>query len=206
MKGELFYNYHSLGDVLLVLINNDKPTTRIEKNGDIVFLYNQEELIGINIFKISKSLKIKTTGKIVLPPNQLIDLINSLISYYKSDIHLDYVTSSGFRIGKIIEVKPHLKSDHLHLLEVDLKDQVLDIVCGASNVKEGMIVVVATIGTMLFNGQVIEEGELLGVKSFGMCCSPRELNMDIPYPLHHLLELDQEELVGQDFFKAKGGK
>ena len=100
-------------------------------------------------------------------------------------------SASKLVIGHILTCVPHPDSDHLHLLTVDCGSEgILDIVCGAYNVKENMLVVVATIGTMMMDGTIIEPGKLLGEVSNGMCCSPRELGLNIEYPLHHLLELD----------------
>ena len=111
-----------------------------------------------------------------------------------------------FVVGKILECDEHPESDHLHILKVDIGSEVLDIVCGARNARTGLLCVVAKVGAMMMNGSIIKPGKLLGEVSNGMCCSPRELGMDIEYPLHHILELDENEVrIGQDFFLTKGG-
>ena len=56
----------------------------------------------------------------------------------------------------------------------------------------------------MMEGTIIKPGKLLGEVSNGMCCSPRELGLNIEYPLHHLLELEEDKVsVGQDFFSLK---
>lgn len=201
MKATYFYNRKLIGDVLLIVIDNEAQATHIETKDDICVIYNNDKVIGINVFNISEVVKFKNEGRIVLPSDTVIDIINARLEAFNIE-KLDYVTETGFKVGKILSVEEHPESTHLHCLKVDVKDQVLDIVCGAVNVKEDMLVVVATIGTTMMDGTVIKPGKLLGEISNGMCCSPRELGIKIEYPPHHLLELEDVE-IGSDFFSLK---
>ena len=201
MKATYFYNRKLIGDVLLIVIDNEAQATHIETKDDICVIYNNDKVIGINVFNISEVVKFKNEGRIVLPPDTVIDIINNRLASFNIE-KLDYVIETGFKVGKILSVEEHPESTHLHCLKVDVKDEVLDIVCGAVNVKENMLVVVATIGTTMMDGTVIKPGKLLGEVSNGMCCSPRELGIKIEYPAHHLLELEDVE-IGQDFFSLK---
>lgn len=201
MKATYFYNRKLIGDVLLIVIDNEAQATHIETRDDICVIYNNDKVIGINVFNISEVVKFKNEGRIVLPSDTVIDIINARLEAFNIE-KLDYVTETGFKVGKILSVEEHPESTHLHCLKVDVKDQVLDIVCGAVNVKEDMLVVVATIGTTMMDGTVIKPGKLLGEISNGMCCSPRELGIKIEYPPHHLLELEDVE-IGSDFFSLK---
>ena len=54
-------------------------------------------------------------------------------------------------IGKVLSCKAHPNSDHLHVCEVDVKDTILQIVCGAPNVRVGIKVIVALVGAELNN-------------------------------------------------------
>lgn len=203
MKANFFYNQKIIGDVLIVIIDNQAPMTRYESHDDVTLVYSQDKLIGINIFNISDVIKFKTTGRIVLPSNALVDVVNDKIASLNVG-KIDYVARTGFTIGRILTVDEHPESDHLHILTVDIGSEVLDIVCGARNVKENMLVVVATLGTMMMDGSVIVPGKLLGEQSNGMCCSPKELGLNIDYPAHHLLELDEGKVkVGDDFFSLQ---
>ena len=58
----------------------------------------------------------------------------------------------GVIIGKVLSVEKHPQADRLNLAKVDIKKEVLEIVCGAPNLEEGQIVPVATIGTILPGG------------------------------------------------------
>lgn len=205
VKANFFYNYHTVGDVLMAIVQNDKTSTHFKSIGNVTLIFNNEDLIGINFFKISEICKIKSKGKIVLPPNALIDMLNSLLLPI-CDYQLEYVTESMFVVGHVLTCEEHPSSDHLHVLTVDIGSEILDIVCGAYNVKEDVYCVVAKVGAMMMNGQIIKPGKLLGEVSNGMCCSPKELGMDIDYPAHHILLLDKNEVkIGQDFFLTKGG-
>lgn len=84
----------------------------------------------------------------------------------------------GVRVGLIQSKQPHPDADKLSLLKVDIGEaELLDIVCGASNMGEGDKVPVATIGTSLPNGLKIKKGKIRGETSCGMCCSETELGL-----------------------------
>lgn len=82
----------------------------------------------------------------------------------------------GVVFGKIIECENHPESNHLHILKVDIKKEILQIVCGAPNVRVGMVTCVATVGGCV-SGMKIKPAKLVGVESFGMCCSAAELGI-----------------------------
>ncbi len=84
--------------------------------------------------------------------------------------------TSGVVVAKILEVKNHPESTKLHILKVDKGDEVVQIVCGAPNVREGMLTALATLGGKV-NGHKISKAKLVGVESFGMCCSEEELGI-----------------------------
>lgn len=87
----------------------------------------------------------------------------------------------GLKIGKVLTCEPHPDSDHMHVTTVDVGgDAPLQIVCGAPNVAAGQTVVVATIGTVLYDGDkefTIKKGKLRGVESLGMICSEDEIGL-----------------------------
>ena len=83
---------------------------------------------------------------------------------------------SGVITAKIVKVEDHPNSKKLHLLKVDTGKEIVDIVCGAPNVKEGIIVPLATIGANIA-GMVIGKANLGGFDSYGMCCSAKELGI-----------------------------
>ncbi|MCH5325680.1 MAG: phenylalanine--tRNA ligase subunit beta [Duncaniella sp.] len=87
----------------------------------------------------------------------------------------------GIVIGKVLTCIDHPDSDHLHITTVDLGDgAATQIVCGAPNVAAGQTVVVATVGTTLYDGDkefVIKKSKIRGVESFGMICAEDEIGI-----------------------------
>ena len=80
-------------------------------------------------------------------------------------------------LAKILEVANHPNSDHLHILKVDDgSPEPVQVVCGAPNVRVGMVTAFAQVGGMV-NGFKIGKAKLVGVESFGMCCSETELGI-----------------------------
>ena len=60
----------------------------------------------------------------------------------------------GVIIAKVVDLKDHPKSDHLHLLKIDTGSEVVDCVCGAKNVKLGMLVALAPVGAKVLEGEM----------------------------------------------------
>ena len=104
-------------------------------------------------------------------------------------------------VGKVIECKDHPNSDHLHLTKTDIGTEVLDIVCGAPNCREGLKVIVAKVGAKLPGGE-IKAGVIRGEASNGMLCSLKELGikeeiLPADSPSHNgIEELDDRFEVG----------
>ena len=82
----------------------------------------------------------------------------------------------GVIVAQILSVKEHPKSKKLHLLKVDTGNGVVDCVCGAPNVREGMKVAFATVGGAV-GGMEIAERKVADYLSQGMCCSEAELGI-----------------------------
>ena len=87
----------------------------------------------------------------------------------------------GLVVGKVLTCVEHPDSDHLHITTVDLGDgQPTQIVCGAPNVAAGQKVIVATVGTKLYDGDkefAIKKSKIRGVESRGMICAEDEIGV-----------------------------
>ena len=101
----------------------------------------------------------------------------------------------GVVSGKILSVREHPNSKKLHLLQVDAGDKIYDVVCGAPNVREGLIVPFVKEGGMV-SGQEIAVATIAGCESHGMCCSEKELGISADHS--GLMELDPGTPVGVD--------
>ena len=108
---------------------------------------------------------------------------------------------SGIVVGHVIEREKHPDADKLSVCKVDNgQGEVLQIVCGASNVRAGLKVPLALVGAVLplpdGKDLKIKKGKLRGVESFGMLCSSTELGMSDKSD--GLLELPDDAPVGID--------
>ncbi len=82
------------------------------------------------------------------------------------------------RVGQILRMEAHPNADRLRLLQVDIGEgEPLSIVCGASNMRKGDKIPLATMGARLPNGMRIKKSKVRGEFSFGMCCSAAELGL-----------------------------
>lgn len=99
-------------------------------------------------------------------------------------------------VGQVTHVEKHPDADRLNLTKVNIgDDEELNIVCGASNVREGLLVAVATVGAKLPNGLKIKKAKVRGAESFGMLCSASELGLEDSSD--GLIELDDDAQIGQ---------
>ncbi len=88
----------------------------------------------------------------------------------------------GLVIGEVLTCEEHPNSDHLHITQTLLApgEEPVQIVCGAPNVAAGQKVIVATIGTVLYDGEekfTIKKSKIRGVESFGMICAEDEIGV-----------------------------
>lgn len=202
MRYGLFYNYHGVGDVLLIKVNDETPN-KVITNGNVVGLFYDDKLVGYNIFKVKNIIKIKVKGMIVNPSAEMIKVINNIL-INAGFAALPLQNSRGFYVGEVLEAILHPDSDHLTVAKVDIgKERPLQIVCGAKNCRSGIKVVTAINNTMMFDGTLIKEGELRGVKSEGMLCSSSELNFPPELQQEGIYILEDDAIVGEDVFKEK---
>ncbi|HBN90140.1 phenylalanine--tRNA ligase subunit beta, partial [Rheinheimera aquimaris] len=104
---------------------------------------------------------------------------------------------SGVVVGEVVECGPHPDADKLQVTKVNVgADELLDIVCGAKNCRQGLKVAVATVGAVLPGDFVIKKAKLRGQPSHGMLCSLSELGM--ADDSDGILELPQDAPVGQN--------
>ena len=87
----------------------------------------------------------------------------------------------GLVVGEVLTCEPHPNSDHMHVTTVNLgQGEPVQIVCGAANVAAGQKVIVATLGTKLYDGDecfTIKKSKLRGVESNGMICAEDEIGV-----------------------------
>ena len=112
------------------------------------------------------------------------------------------VNATNLIIGEVLECSNHPDSDHLHVCKVNVGDEVLDIVCGAPNVRAGLKVIVAQVGAVLPGGFTIKQSKIRGEISNGMLCSLQELGIENKYlkkeDIEGICELGDDAVVGTD--------
>ena len=116
----------------------------------------------------------------------------------------DLVNATKLVVGEVKECEMHPESDHLHICKVDVGNEVLNIICGAPNMRKGIKVIVALDGAELPGG-TIKKSTILGYESNGMCCSLAELGIDKKFlseeDINGIHELPLEAPVGEDAIK-----
>ena len=114
----------------------------------------------------------------------------------------------GIVIGEVLTCEPHPNSDHMHVTTVNLgQGEPVQIVCGAANVAAGQKVVVATLGTKLYDGEecfTIKKSKLRGVESMGMICAEDEIGIGTSH--EGIIVLPADAVPGtpaKDYFNIK---
>ena len=114
----------------------------------------------------------------------------------------------GLVVGEVLTCVPHPNSDHMHITTVNLGGgEPVQIVCGAANVAAGQKVVVATIGTKLYDGDecfTIKKSKLRGVESNGMICAEDEIGVGTSH--EGIIVLPEDVVPGtpaKDYYNIK---
>lgn len=117
------------------------------------------------------------------------------------------IPTSKLIIGEVVECTDHPDSDHLHVCKVNIGTEVLQIVCGAPNVRKGIKVIVAVDGTTLPGG-IIKKGVIRGQESNGMLCAISELGLEHKFltekDINGIHELPKDAPIGEDAIAFMG--
>ena len=112
---------------------------------------------------------------------------------------------AGLVVGQVVTCEPHPNSDHMHVCTVDIgTGELQQIVCGAPNVAAGQKVIVATLGTTLYDGDnefKIKKSKLRGIDSLGMICAEDEIGVGTSHD--GIMVLPEDTRVGMpaaDYF------
>ena len=118
------------------------------------------------------------------------------------------INATNLVVGEVLECVDHPDSDHLHVCQVNIGTEVLQIVCGAPNVRKGLKVIVALDGAVLPGDFKIKKSMKRGVESCGMLCSLAELGLENKFltdaDKEGIHELPENAKVGEDPIKAIG--
>ena len=153
----LFYNYPVSKDVLFVLIDPSKKVTKTKRVEEVEALYNEDELIGYNIFDVSKTVKLNADGIIFLPEKHLVDAINSILSRTGFE-GLGYLKESGFVVLKILSLEEHPLDENASIVTLlGRNGEHFETVSKAKNLSVGSLCVAAKDGSILADGTLFKK-------------------------------------------------
>ena len=136
-----------------------------------------------------------------LTPQQVAEALTSLGLEVGATEEVETIRGGlkGLVVGQVLTCEMHPNSDHLHVTTVDLGngEEPAQIVCGAPNVAAGQKVIVATLGTVLYDGDdsfTIKRSKLRGVESCGMICAEDEIGVGTSHD--GIIVLPDDAVVG----------
>ena len=183
-SARLFINRKAFSGVGMIVLKDAAPAAS-ETIGEVCAIYDlKHEIIGYNL--ISPYFE------------ETLAFVNEkLIKAGFAAIEID--PTPRLVVGYVKTCETHPDSDHLHVCQVDVGQECVQIVCGAANVAANQKVVAALPGAVLPDGRLIEASALRGVDSAGMLCSEWELRL-IDEPKRGILILDDQAEIGSPFF------
>lgn len=203
------YNKEHVGDVLMIIVQDSKgQEVAFDRRGLVtrVFLADSKETVAWNIFEVSSLIALEGQGQ-VFPSEADVATLNAVLAKEGFEEELVYDEKPKFVVGEIVAMEAHPDSDHLNICQVKVaEDKAVQIVAGAPNAAVGLKTIVALPGAMMPSGSLIFEGQLRGVDSYGMMCSPRELALPNAPQKRGIIELDASALVGEEFDADKHWK
>lgn len=108
-----------------------------------------------------------------------------------------YKVPAGIKVARVLSTEKHPNADKLTVCKVDTgSGDPLTIVCGAPNVRAGMISALAIIGTTIAPDFVIKKSKLRGVESYGMLCSEQELGLSNDHS--GIMDLSSDFEIGKE--------
>ncbi|MDF9823882.1 tRNA-binding protein [Breznakia sp. PF5-3] len=192
-----FYNEKAFKDILYVVLHEREVETYTTKDNVTKLFDKDNNIIGYNI--VIKDFKSDSDGYQPMTYDLLKQINGELNRVFQEELIHDFNTY--IVVGLIKSCEEHPDSDHLHVCQVDVGNDILQIVCGASNVAAGQSVVVCLENAVLPDGKLIKNGKLRGVKSQGMLASAYELGL-IDEKKKGILVLDETYQIGNPFLKG----
>lgn len=189
-------NEEEFSDSLFVYFGGVLTGNKIIKGYKLNKLYHNETVIGYLIFNFSSYCKIRYSGQIFMPNEELITIINNILTDEGVE-NIEYLSHSGFYVGQI-KNKQILKESFLYKVDVESTiyvESTFDL-----NIDD--IIVVALNDTYLLPGKLIQPYEIAPhIISGGRICSNDDLNMSDNDLSPVIIQEDVE--IGQDFFKVE---
>ena len=137
------------------------------------------------------------------------EIINQLtnIGLEVEGVKENFTEMGKFKIAKILKAKKHPNADKLKICDVAIGgNEILKVVCGASNAREGLITIYAPPGAIIPKTKFeLKVAKIRGVESSGMLCSESELNLSDES--EGIIELkNKEKEIGKSYFQNNSTK
>ena len=191
----MHYSYKGIGDVLIIIFDNEKEATRSQSIDRVTVIYHEDKIIGYNIFNIKDIVKIKNDGMIYLPTKEFIQIVNSILINAKLE-PLQYKENSGFFTGTVKKIED--MKNHQKYITIESGKDILNSVIVDEELKIDDDIVVAKVGTRLPNGNVVKEYKINELLINAHICTYKELGIETEED--HILVLDKQKENGNDFF------
>ncbi|MCR5079262.1 MAG: DUF4479 domain-containing protein [Bacilli bacterium] len=192
----LYYNHKTNGDILFLVYEPESYPDRVEQRDDIVALYKEDRLIGVNFLHIGKIMKIRADGMIVTPEDKMVEVLSSMMENAGLP-SLPPCTDSGYVVAKVLKIEEHPLNEKLSILTLDIKEKTLTTVTRYNNFKEGDHVVIAKDNCLRFDGSAFHARVERNIPIECELCSEKDLRLG---------EEDKKAIVanelsfGMDFF------
>lgn len=193
----LYYSYKNIGDVLIIIFNNELENNRVVINDNVVSLYHDDVLLGYNIFNIKEVVKIKTNGQIFSPSLPLIEIINSILANHHLTT-LEFNNNSQYFVGEVIDAID--LDEHKKYVIVDMQNDVISTIIKDKNINIHDLVVVSKSGTRLNNGELVKESVFEDTLLNGHICTNKELGLSFD---DEIVVVDDKNMLGKDFFQME---
>ena len=137
-----------------------------------------------------------------LNENQIIDKLTD-IGLEVEGVDSQSGELDSFIIAKILKAEKHPDADRLRVCDVKIgSDEIVKVVCGAPNAKEGLLTIYAPPGAVIPKNQMkLVVSKIRGVTSSGMLCSESELNLSNESDGITELSVEKyEKKIGENYF------
>lgn len=192
----LYYHFKTNGDTLFLVKEPESYPDKVEEHGDVIALYKEGRLVGVNFLHIGKTMKIHAEGMIVTPENVVIDVLNALLTGAGLE-PLPYCEDSYYVVGKVLKKEEHPIDERLSILTVDIGNKTVSTITRYSNVGEGDHIVLAKDGCLRFDGSQFHARVERNIPIDAEVCSEADLRLGEE---GKKALLAQELPVGMDFF------
>ena len=139
------------------------------------------------------------------PPNLSVEDLAAKLTFAGTEVEAIETLGQDIKdviVAKVLETRKHPNADKLNLCVVDTGKGVLDVVCGAANVRKDLTVAFAPVGSVLPGDLKIKTAKIRGEESFGMICSQKELGL--AETSEGIMELSNDLVIGQPLIQALG--